>query len=128
MSDYIDAVDNLDCFDPDDIPDPRAILTGDCITLPNKNAAVCYEVMNQCILALIQRGKDLNVPRTSDEANQMWMAEMEMFTMFMRENFPFELMIAGIKHMITHVQWPSKNIAPRPVTYKVIDDNKDIFI
>lgn len=127
MSDFMDTIDNLDCFDPDDIPKPRDILTGECTTLPNKNAAVCYEVLNQVVEALDRRAKDLNVPRTSDEANQIWVAEVEMFTIFMQENFPLEVMLLGTQRVFSTVKFPDNSIAPAPIISKVFSDNFEFF-
>jgi hypothetical protein len=127
MSDYIDAVDSLDCFDPDDLPEPRDILTGECITLPNKSPAVCYEVINLVLEELEQRAKDLAVPRTSDEANQIWVREVEFFTMFMMENFPLEIMLLGIQRVFCAVTFPSPEIAPAPFTRKVYNEHAEFF-
>jgi hypothetical protein len=127
MSDYIDAVDSLDCFDPDDLPEPRSILTGDCIKIENQSVPVCYEIINLVEEELVQRAKDLAVPRTSDEANQIWVAEVEMFTMFMKENFPLEIMLMGIKRIKGAVRFPSADIAPAPFTQKMLDDNQEFF-
>ena len=127
MSDFNDAVDNLDCFDPDDLPEPRDILTGECIKIENKAPAVCYEIINLVLEELEQRAKDLAVPRTSDEANQIWIGEVEMFTMFMKENFPLEIMLLGIQRMMSLVTFPSAEIAPAPFTSKILADNREFF-
>lgn len=122
-----DVIDALDCFDPDDLPEPRDILTGECITLPNKNTAVCYEVMNQVLDAIEQRGKDLNVPRTSDECNQIWVAEIEMFVMFMQENFPLEVMVLAITTIHRRFVMPDEKIAPANHLDKVYGDTLELF-
>ena len=127
MSDFHDAVDSLDCFDPDDLPEPRDILTGECIKIENKAPAVCYEIINLVLEELEQRAKDLAVPRTSDEANQIWVGEVEMFTMFMHENFPLEIMLLGIQRVMTLVTFPSNEIAPAPFTRKILNENAEFF-
>lgn len=127
MSDFNDAVDNLDCFDPKDLPEPRDILTGECIKIENKAPAVCYEIINLVLEELEQRAKDLAVPRTSDEANQIWVREVEFFTMFMMENFPLEIMLLGIQRVMCAVTFPSPEIAPAPFTRKVFTDNYEFF-
>lgn len=127
MSDFIDAVDNLDCFDPDDLPEPRDILTGECVTLPNNNAAVCLEVLNLCIDALEQRGKDLAVPRTSDECNQIWVAEVERFIMFMQGNFPLEIMALGIITIRNTFIMPSSDIAPAHHMLKIMAETPELY-
>jgi len=127
MSDYNDAVEGLDCFDPKDLPEPRDILMGECIKIENNAPAVCYEIINLVVEELEQRAKDLAVPRTSDEANQIWIREVEFFTMFMMENFPLEVMLLGIQRVMSIVTFPSPEVAPAPFTTKVFADNHEFF-
>lgn len=123
----LNTIDDLDVIDPDDIPDPRDIVNGRIFTINNCDAPICLEITSQVLDALKCRAHDLNIPNTSDEANGLFVSEVEHFVSFVQLNFPFELSIMAVNIILRDFDMPPSEIAPSPILHAFVAQYSDFF-